>query len=308
MTEFLCSLKIPFIPIKFKGGIWQLLAIAVITFLISACKKTEEVIIPGNKPPPDTTQPAAIRNNFISKSYIGLLGREPRDVEFLAAQDLIAAGNFNIDSRSQVLESILSQPDFYSREFELANNELLNGADTFQVNDIYNTFQYLLTQPDYEYAWSALQMEMGRLLALKNAIPNLKNGSITIKEMQRICCDNYFYDQINMGSLNFVIATFQHLLLRNPTEYEATEGVKIVDGFSGILFMHSAETKAEFLEVFFQSDGYYEGQARLLFNRFLFRNPTSEESSFYTALYKTSGNYKLLVKKILSSNEFAGLD
>ena len=289
------------------GGSKAIVSFAFLTLLIAGCTKTEEKIITGNKPPPDHTIPAGLKVNFINKSYISLLGREPESAEYSAAEDLLAFDNFSETSRKQLIDDIISKPDFYIREFELANDELLNGLDTFEINDIYNTFQYLLTLPDYEAVWPQLTIEINRLSDLKSAPTNLQNQSITIRQMHRICADNYFYDQINMGSLNFVIATFQHFLLRNPTAYESAEGVKIVDGFNGILFLEIGDNKSEFLQLFFNSSDYYEGQVKLLFSRFLFRSPSSEEAAAYASAYKTSGNYKALVSNILSTDEYAGL-
>ena len=45
----------------------------------------------------------------------------------------------------------------------------------------------------------------------------------------------------------------------------------------------------------------------ILFNRYLFRDPTSEESVNYSLDYINSQDYKLLQRRILSTNEFIGL-
>jgi len=290
-----------------SAGLAVIVSFTFLILILAGCSKTEEKIITGNKPPPDNTIPAGLKVNFINKSYISLLGREPESNEYAAAEISLNAGNFSAVSRKQLIDTIMSEPDFFIREFELANDELLNGADTFEINDIYNTFQYLLTLPDYEAIWPQLTIELNRLSALKSSINNLQNQTITIREMHRNCTDNYFYDQINMGSLNFVIATFQHFLLRNPSAYESEEGIKIVDGFNGVLFLEVGDSKPEFLQLFFNSTDYYEGQVKILFSRFVFRSPTSEEAATYAADYKTSGDYKALVSAILSTDEYAGL-
>ena len=50
-----------------------------------------------------------------------------------------------------------------------------------------------------------------------------------------------------------------------------------------------------------------ESQTNILFNRYLFRDPTSEESVNYSLEYINSQDYKLLQRRILSTNEFIGL-
>lgn len=279
----------------------------VAVLAITSCKKSEEVVIPDNTPPPDNTLPTGLKANFINKSYIGLLGREPSDAEYSDALNTLNSGNFDETSRESVIEEILNNDEFLIRQFEIANNEMLNGLDSFQVNDIINTYSFLLTQPQYEPFYEQLTYEINRLLTYKSIPDNLVNGSLTIPEMQGICADNYFFDQINMGSLNFVNATFQHFLSRNPTEFEQSEGVKIVDGFNGVLFLQVASSKEEYLDIFLNSTDYAEGQIRQLYTRFLFRSPNSEESVYYTQLLKSDGDFKKVIKSILKSEEYAGI-
>jgi predicted ABC-type exoprotein transport system permease subunit len=108
--------------------------------------------------------------------------------------------------------------------------------------------------------------------------------------------------------LNFVIATYQLFLLRNPTEFEKTEGVKIVDGFTGVLFLQEANSKDQYLDIFLNSTDYAEGQVKQMFNRFLFRSPNTEESVFYTQILKQNLDFKNLLVNILKTNEYAGID
>jgi len=273
--------------------------------LIAGCTKKEERIVPGNIAPPDYTIPNSLKINFINKLYIGLLGREPEATELSAAKTLLNAANFSKTSRAILIETVLSNSIFYDREYELMRSDLLNSTDTIEVNDFIETLEIFLSSPDYEAQWPAIQAELDKLILLKNVPENLKNGNISIRKMQEIGCNNFFFDQINMGSLNFVIATFQHLLLRNPTAFESEEGVKLTDGFSGTLFLNTGNSKADYFSIFFNSSDYCEGQVKLLFTRFLFRLPTSEEAVYFTNLFKAEFNYKNLIKEILSTDEYA---
>jgi hypothetical protein len=275
---------------------------------ISSCTKKEDKIISGNTPPPDNTLPTGLKANFINKSYIGLLGREPSDLEYNDALNSLNSGNFNEASRSTVIANILENDEFYSRQFEIANNEMLNGLDTFEVNDVMSTFTFLLTQPQYEPFYEQIQSELDRLVEYKSIPSLLNSGQLSIQGMHRICVNNYFFDQLNMGSLNFVIATYQLFLLRNPTEFEKTEGVKIIDGFTGILFLQEASSKNEFIDIFLNSTDYAEGQVKQMFNRFLFRSPNTEESVYFTQLLKQNLDFKILLVNLLKTDEYAGIE
>lgn len=282
------------------------LAIGVVN--ISSCKKTEEVLIDGNIPPPDPTFANEIRTNFINKSYIALLGRKPNNQELAAANAIIGSNEtFTEDNRAIVLNQILANPEFYNREFVIAKSELLNGVDTSEFTQNILIFQALLSNTDFEPFWPLLQIEINRLIILRSTQSQLQSGAIGMREMHRRMVDNYFYDQINMGSLNFVIAVFQQFLLRNPTQSEAEQGVRMVDGFSGSLFLQVGESKADFCNIFFNSLPYREGQVKLLLNRFLFRLPSSQEMQHYTGLYAANDDYKSLIVEILKTDEYAGV-
>ena len=285
----------------------RLLWILPLFLLVTSCTKTDEKIITGNKPPPDSTQPAALRSNFIIKSYIGLLGREPDDAEFTAGLNSLTDANFSVASRRTLLTSIVGNDEFYTREFEIARNNLLNGLDTLQITDFINTYTYLLTLPSYEEYWPIIQEQLNRIITLKASVNDLISGTANISEMHRRCLDNQFYDDINMGSLNFVISCYQNLLLRNPTSFESEQGVLMIDGFNAILFLQAGSSKTDFLNIFINSNDYYEGQVRLLFNRFYFRAPSSEEMSYYTESFRADGDYKNLIIELLGQDEYAGL-
>lgn len=285
----------------------NLLLFFCIIILGAGCNKKEEIIIPGNNPPADTTLPSGIEENFVNKAYITLLGREPSAEELASSLTILYQSSFSGSARAQVAGQILDNPEFYTREYDLARASLLNNLDTFQIADVINTFNYLLEREDQQAIWPLVQYELQRAERLRDAPGRLRAGEISIAQLHRICIDNFFYDDINMGSLNFVISSFQHFMLRNATEAEQREGVKIVDGFPGILFLKVTEGKQGYLDVFFASQDYYEGQVKSLFNRFIFRNPNTEEMVKLGSRYKESGDYKELVKTIISGAEFARL-
>lgn len=278
-----------------------------IGLLFLSCNKTEEKIIPDNNPPADTTIPASLRINFINKVYISLIGREPETTEFNAADLTLRNSNFSGASRKTIVQEILNQNAFLDREFEIYRNDLMSGVDTAEISELITTFEFLLTNSTYMQQWPLIEIEKVRLISLRNVGSELKNGTISLIEMQRRCVDNFYFDQLNMGSLNFVIACFQSLLLRNPTEFEKSEGVKMLDGFNGILFLQTGESKLQFQQIFFQSDDYFAGQIKLNYLRFMLRLPTSEEEVFYSSKLKSDGNIKTILIDLLSSDEYAGI-
>jgi hypothetical protein len=100
----------------------------------------------------------------------------------------------------------------------------------------------------------------------------------------------------------------QHFLMRSPTVYEQTEGVKMVDGFSGVMLLQVGDTKNKYMDILFGSTDYAEGQVKILFYRFLFRAPGTEELVYYTERFRKTWNYKSLIRDILETDEYAGLN
>ena len=81
----------------------------------------------------------------------------------------------------------------------------------------------------------------------------------------------------------------------------------MVDGGNASIFLVSGNGKEDFINIFMESDEYFTGQTNILFNRYLFRDPTSEESINYSLDYINTQDYQLLQRRILSTNEFIGL-
>ena len=167
-----------------------------IGLLFLSCNKTEEKIIGDNNPPADNTIPSSLRINFINKIYISLLGREPETSEFNYADLSLRNSNFSIASRKAIVQEILNQDAFLDREFEIYRNDLLSGVDTAEVSDLIATFDFLLTSSTYESQWPLIEIEKARLISFRNVSTELKDGNITLVEMQRRCVDNYYVSKV----------------------------------------------------------------------------------------------------------------
>jgi hypothetical protein len=95
--------------------------------------------------------------------------------------------------------------------------------------------------------------------------------------------------------------------LRYPTGAEVDNASDMVNDGNATLFFETGNGKDDFISIFFSSDEYFTGQTSILFNRYLFRYPSSEESVNYSLDYINTDDYKILQRRILSTNEFIGL-
>ena len=274
--------------------------------LIASCTKVEDILVDGNIVPPDYTIENTTIDIYINKLYISTIGREPTASEFDANFEMLRGSNLSQQSREQVIADILNKEDYSNNLFKLESANVLNGVDTNMINERVYIYQVLLTTAS-GFDSIYIEYELGRMLEFQDALPELNDGVITNTELYKRMVNNNFFDEINMGTENFVVAMFQHFLLRYPTESEIENSKIMVDDGNSTVFFETGNGKLDFINIFFASDEYYTGQTSILFNRYLFRDPTSEESVNYSLDYINTNDYKMLQKRILSSDEYIGL-
>jgi hypothetical protein len=281
-----------------------LLLFAILT--IFSCTKVEQVIVDGNTHPTDPTIENTVLENYVNKLYISTIGREPTTVEFDVNFQTLREANLSQQSREIVIDQVLEKAEYFNNLFKIESANILNGVDTAMINERYNLYKYfLMNASGFDSIYIGYEFE--RLSVLKEALPDFNAGIITNTELYKRMVNNNFFDDINMGTENFVVAMFQHFLLRYPTGSEVENAKTMVDDGNATVFFETGNGKDDFISIFFSSDEYYTGQTSILFNRYLFRNPSSEESVNYSLDYINTDDYKSLQRRILSTNEFIGL-
>jgi hypothetical protein len=284
---------------------------AFIIFAVASCTKTKtevvEVNVNNNVPPPDHTIDSSTLSIYVNKAYINLLGREPSAAEKSSALIILRQNNFAVDRRKEFISTLFLKNEYLRNLYNVANNEYLRNLDSMEIESQFFQFNFLLSQPQYAPFYDFINVELKRLDTLKMIMPNLQNGTMDYKGALMRMTDNYFYDQINMGSENFVVSTYQNFLFRYPSDAELLAGKSMIDGNVSTVFLHTGKSKHDYINIFFNTSDYYEGQVRFIFKKYLFREPSAAEISFFSEIYKTSNDYKELEKAIFTLNEYAGL-
>ncbi len=278
-----------------------------ILFLIlvfASCTKYEEEIIPANTPPRDNTIEQQVYEDYVTRTYIRVLGREPSVAEMSSSLSILNQHALSNNDRLQFLDDVFSKSEYYGHTYDDFRIELLNNMDSTDIPAQIYLYNLLAHDSTYIAVWSILNYEIARMQTLQNAPTLFANNTVSIIDMHRSMVDNYFYDQINMGSVNFVVSVFQHFLYRTPTQQEQDAGASMVDGNNSSLFLLAGAGKNDFLSIFFASTDYYEGQVVRAFQKFLFRQPTTIEMNEATIKYKNSNNHIQLQKDILSMDEY----
>lgn len=278
-----------------------------LVLLISSCTKIEDIIVGDNTLPPDYTIENTTIENYINKLYISTISREPTEAEFTTDFNLLRNANLSQKSREIVIDGILNKSEYSFNLFTLESANILNSVDTAMINERISSYQQFLLVTTNFLDSIYVANELERMLTFQNSLTAFYLGTTTITELYRAMANNIFFDEINMGTENFVVAMFQHFLSRYPTDSELESAKDMVDDKNATLFFETGNGKNDFLDIFFTSNEYFTGQTNILFNRYLFRNPSSEESVNYSLDYINTGDYKSLQKRILSSDEFIGL-
>lgn len=240
--------------------------------------------------------------NYINKLYITVLGRKAVASEIEAGLVLLG-DKANQTQREILVQQLVQHPEAAFQLYEVARNDFLDGVDTATIQREYQFVLTQLTVATGSYREYLLN-EKVRLSRLRNVPYGLLADSISMAEMHRRIVDNAFYDEINMGTENFVVASFQNFLFRYPTQVELTEASNMIVGVAGYLFFTNGSSKADFLELFFSSNGYLEGQVIDLHKKYLFRDPTSAEMVSMTLEYSQDGDYGALQTQILASDAY----
>lgn len=275
--------------------------------IICACGK-DPIIIDGNTPPPDSTIEIAITDNYINKLYISMLGREPSEVEFNSAKALLAE-DVTIENRNALIDIVHSNEKYYDNLFDIYRNDYLNGGDTVELREEYiEPYADLIENETNPIILEIYQEEYQELIALYNLGEDLKNGSINTVQAHNRCVNNLVYDDINMGTENYVVSMFQNFLHRYPTIDELELASTMVDGEQSSCFGENGDSKADFNSIFFSHYGYFEGVVIDAYRKLLFRDPTSSEASSLTVSFMSDYNYKELQKHLLASDEFLGIE
>ncbi len=281
-----------------------------------SCKKdpiTREVhgdtIIGGNTIPNYTGVPTLDIKLYVNKLYVDLLGRQATSSELNTHINNLIQSNLSTVARTVIVEQLMQDSLFYRRLFETTSDDYINGTGTSAIQDQIDFFNYLAYFDSLNgNPYSAIYYgnENDKMFKVLNAASDLKNSSITINEFYFRFLNNYFYDQVNMGTENFVKGSFDDLFRRAPNTAELEAGIKMVDNQSSTLFLESGSNKGDYMNIVTTTEAFYEGLTRKYYQQFLLRNATSQEIYAGINLIKPSGDYKSLQKQILISFEYAG--
>ncbi|MBL0315231.1 MAG: hypothetical protein IPP69_05400 [Flavobacteriales bacterium] len=305
----------------------------LISFLALAffsCKKTETVTFTNNNIPEYSGVPTLLVENYVNRLFIDLTGREPTNAEMSTEVTALEAGGLSDASRSALVDKLMtstapvvgdtSYAHAYSQKFYDDNkSRFLDGIAENQVFEEYYLYYGISVQDSLAGNMLAYEVNRdysNRSLAVIQIKEQFRLGQITCDEVCRRMCYNTMYDNLHMGSFNYVNATFDDLFYRYPTEVELDEAYDAVEGvpsegeedITGYLFGEIFSTKSEYLNVLIDSEEFAEGMIRWCYLSLLSREPTTAEVYTKLSILNNGMNIKALQKSILITDEYAGFN
>ncbi len=283
----------------------------MMVFIFSCKKETivQNVIIEDNTAPPYNEVTTVQIQNYVNKIYIDLLGREPLDVELTATTSDLKSNSLSDASREQLLTNLMSSEEYYKRFYEIYQTSYLPGVTSGELDLTIYIFEVERDQAIQNGNNGLAQLynaELALMYALRNARVDYQNGNITINEFMFILTRNSFYDEINMGTENFVLSCFENFLKRTPTDAELIESVNMVNGNPALVFLQDGNNKVDFINILLGIPEFYQGLAIDIYNQLLVRNPSSQEMVDAIFMLDDTQDYQAVQRLVMKSDEYAG--
>lgn len=286
------------------------LTLVVVSFL--SCKKdsiVQNVIIEDNTAPPYNEVTTVQIQNYVNKIYIDLLGREPLDNELNSATSSLKSSSLSDDSREQLLTSLMNTEEYYLRFYEIYQTSYLPGVTNDELDFTIYLFEVERDQAIQDGNTTFVQLlnlELDLMYALRNARGEYQNGEITINEFMVRIARNQFYEEINMGAENYVLACFENFLKRTPTDAELIASVSMVEGSPAQIFFQDGNNQNDFVEIVMNTAEFYQGLSIDIYNQLLVREPSSQEMVDAIFIFDDTQDYQTVQRLVMKSDEYAG--
>jgi hypothetical protein len=157
-------------------------------------------------------------------------------------------------------------------------------------------------------AYNILMLERNKIMSIINMALYWENSSIDYATCAKTMMFNSLYDDLNMGTFNFIYASFDQNFYRYPTDEEYNQLYAPIEyNGPGIFFQQNVSNKSEMLDVLIESTEFKEGLVRWFYRSYFIREPEAQELTDGIAYWSTQNDFNGFIQKILSDDEYAGI-
>ena len=111
--------------------------VLLLLVVFTGCDKYEVNSIPNNNTLDDPTISNETKNSYINRLYIRLLDRKADSLEFKTALSLLNEAPSEPSKRKEIIDLIILNKEFYHVRWKEIREILLDGADTSDINYVY---------------------------------------------------------------------------------------------------------------------------------------------------------------------------
>ena len=277
-------------------------SLILLSLLLASCARDN--LVPVDNLPADSTITQIELENYINKTHIALLNRKPTQAELTQSLQQLDVDRYNRTIRDTYVLGIQDLDRSKWAIWQFLSDRILDGIDTTQVRESADIFQYRVdnsgTQNEKDYWQWLLDRTNNNLVALEGWYNQDSTYNSLVGWMVRMP----IYDEINMGTENFVVSIYQHFYHRYPTDHELTQASKMVDRQWGLLYGVNGNSKADFLNIFLNQGEFQQGLIINAFESYLNRIPTTIESDKHLHHLNNGWDYLKLQRYLLTSSEF----
>lgn len=291
----------------------KLLICFVLVLPAMSCNK--ENVFTDNPIPPNNTISTLTIEQYVNRCFVDLLGRGATSDELNQFVAALESDNFSVDSRKSFIAILQSSAVFKQQylnkvyvDMKARYLDALNEDEIQQEADFW-LYQALQVQSLGDaLAYNVLMLERYKIMAIINMALYWENNSIDYATCAKTMMFNSLYDDLNMGTFNFVHATFDQNFYRSPTDEEYAQLYAPIEyNGPGIFFQQNVSNKSEMLDVIVNSTEFKEGLVRWFYRSYLIREPSANELIEGIAFWVAQNDFNGFIQKILSNDEYAGI-
>jgi hypothetical protein len=292
----------------------------LISYLFVSCTKEETVIRSNNTPPKYSEVSTIMVENYVNRLFIDVLGREATDLERSQFVLALRKGKLNLNTRDSIVKTLQFdtiyrvgdssyRKAYTTRIYNISKSRFLEGAADMDIAQRSSNlgFAILVSQLDGDSIamFSAINQKKYYDRILKSNYW-FSRKSITYNQMCEYMLNNGIYDLINMGSFNFVNATFDDVFGRKPNNDEFNRSFQIIEkNIPQYIFNRTISNKNEFCEGITTTSGFYEAEIRWWYFQLIRREINPTVLYPILAQYLKDQSVENMQRKILISDEYA---
>lgn len=279
-----------------------LLGFLCTSLLLASCGR--DTIIPVDNLPADSTITQVELENYINRTHIALLNRKPTASEFTQSIQQLDINRYDRAIRDAYITNIQDMQRSKWAVWQFLSDRILDGTDTADVYWSAQWYQQRVdnsgTQNEQDYWQGLLDRTNNNIATLNGWYSNDSTYDALIAWMVRMPV----YDEINMGTENFVVSIYQHFYHRYPTDHELEQASDMVDRQWALLYGANGNSKADFIEIFIAQGEFKQGIIINVFESYLNRLPTTAESDRFLDHLSNDWDYQQLQRYLLTASEF----